>query len=439
MNLQQILAQQYEQLEAATSEVRIILLHPESLYRSALVAYFLRFARRPVYYYAIAQDDVDIHTFINSLLREMSHQHLTFGRYLSVMTQGRPAASGAPDLPLIAEALAKELSELSGENYYFIIDEFDRCDASDEIHSFFEHLIDHLPSTCHLIINSRTFPRLSWVARIASKHALIFSDLGVVYREFYTPASSEHSKRIRLDVRSLGPGFVLLDDLPVASWDGNLPRLLLFFVLEKPAASRSEICAALWPELDDEQAVNIFHVTKRRLHKALKGQSKSFQILAHHRDRGHYSVDEKAVALSHDAREFAAALLQARFHPSNERADWLNRAIEIYRGPYLQGHDSDWILRRRKDYEEGFIEALTALAEIHEAEQRPDIALQYRLRAAGTAPDRLDLHRSVIQTYLKLERRSEAIAYLNRLSTAEFVRNLNLPSTFVQEQRLLID
>ncbi|MDW8227072.1 MAG: BTAD domain-containing putative transcriptional regulator, partial [Anaerolineales bacterium] len=268
------------------------------------------------------------------------------------------------------------------------------------------------------------------------KRALIFADSSVVYRDFYATKPAENLKQIRLDVRSLGPGFVSLEEVPIASWEGNLPRLLLFLILEKPAVSRSEICTALWPGLDDQQAVNIFHVTKRRLHKALGGQDEHFPILAHH--QGRYFLAE-TVSLSHDVREFATALLHARFDPSCDRALWLSRAINIYSGSYLQGHNEEWIVRRRKDYQEGFIEALTWLAEIREAEQRADIALQYRLRAADTAPARIELHRDVIRTYLKLGRRSEAAVYLNRLVTIASQKDFDLPLAFVQEQRLLID
>lgn len=435
MILQQTLAEQYERLEAQTRESSVILLHPASLYRSALVAYLLRFARRPTFYYALTPDDMDVNSFINSLLRSLSYQHPTFGRHLSLVDRELEMQQDPRQIQPLIDALVRELSELSREPYYLIFDEFDRCDESDEIQLLIELLIDQMPPNCHLIINSRTFPRLSWIARIVSRRALVFADDGVVQQHFYG-SKARASTGVRLDILSLGPGFVLLDDRPVDAWEGHLPRLLLFFAMERPSVTRSEICAAFWPGLQGEQAVNVFHVTKRRLHKAIRKGIEGFEILTH--SNGRYHINPH-VELAHDAEEFAIALLHARMHPSDNQAAWLSQAIELYRGPYLQGHHDDWIIRRRKDYENGFIEALTRLAAIREAEQRTDVALQYLLKAASVAPSNLELHGSVIRAYLALGRRSEASAYLLRILKDAPGSGLIVPQSFIQQQQQIIN
>src|SRR4029077_14782627 len=84
--------------------------------------------------------------------------------------------------------------------------------------------------------------------------------------DFY---NNQTESNARVEIFGLGPGTVMLDSEPIDSWEGHLPRLLFFFALDRPVVTRSEICQAFWPELNTDQAVNVFHVTKRRLHKAL--------------------------------------------------------------------------------------------------------------------------------------------------------------------------
>ena len=70
--------------------------------------------------------------------------------------------------------------------------------------------------------------------------------------------------------------------------------------------TRADICQAFWPELPLDQAVNVFHVTKRRLHKAL-----GFDVLVH--EGGHYRVNpalnEAGIPFTGHT-EFLAALCQ---------------------------------------------------------------------------------------------------------------------------------
>jgi len=433
MTLQQVLAQQHEHFEAECHDANLILLHPMSPLRSALVAHLLRFSRRPTFYHALRPEDIDVYSFINSLLRSLTYQQAAFGRHLSLIDPNPITPPPIDHLEALADALAQDLNDLHDTNYYLILDEFDRCDESDDIYLLIDRLIDRTPAHCHLILNSRTYPRLSWIARIASRRAVVFADDDIVTQQFYADQRSA-SCVIRLDALSLGPGFVLLNDHPIEAWEGHLPRLLLFFTLERPWVTRSEVCAAFWPDLRGEQAVNVFHVTKRRLHKAFCREITGFEILTHH--DGRYRING-AVKISCDAEAFAEALLCARMSPPEERAAYLAKAIDLYRGPYLQGQHEDWIVRRRKDYQTGFVEALKSLAAIRKAEQRTEVALQYLLRAANICPTDLDLHQDIIHTYLSLGRRSEASLYLNRLIDMAEAGTIKLPISFIQQQRII--
>lgn len=170
---------------------------------------------------------------------------------------------------------------MSQEPFYLILDEYDRSDSADDIQRFVEKLVANPSHNCRIIINSRTLPRLPWVSLIAQKRAVLLEDNLLIKHDFYRV---ETGGKYKLEVFALGPGHVLMNGTAIESWEGHLPRLLFFFALDRPIITRSEICQAFWPELHMDQAVNVFHVTKRRLHKAL-----DMDVLVH--DGGYYRVN----------------------------------------------------------------------------------------------------------------------------------------------------
>ncbi|MBN8635597.1 MAG: hypothetical protein J0M07_09780 [Anaerolineae bacterium] len=308
------------------------------------------------------------------------------------------------DLKAIITTFARDIGELSEKPFYLILDEYDRSDEADDIQMFIEKLTAHLPDHCKLIINSRTLPRLPWVSMIARGDAVIIEDEQVIRRDFYE-IQGKGSKM--LEVYALGPGFVLLNDQPIDSWEGHLPRLLFFFALDRPVITRSEICQAFWPELDMDQAVNVFHVTKRRLHKAL-----DMDVLVH--DEGYYRVNPD-LDIYYDVMHYVAHLMDARDQRSSSTLAAWQRTIDLYRGPFLQGHNDGWIQDRRADFRAGYLEALMNMAQYRLTEDRPEHALSLYQRALSEDNQREDLHREVMNLFSKLGRRSEAAAHYQRL------------------------
>jgi two-component SAPR family response regulator len=198
-----------------------------------------------------------------------------------------------------------------------------------------------------------------------------------------------------------------MDDKPIDTWEGHLPRLLFFFALDRPVITRSEICQAFWPELDTDQAVNVFHVTKRRLHKAL-----DMDVLVHL--DGYYRINPD-LDIDYDVMRFTSQLMDGRdTNNANRIAAW-QKSIDLYRGPFLQGHNDRWILDRRADFQAGFLQALGEMAQYRLAEGRPEHALALYLRAVNENPRREDIHQIVMRLFTSLGRRSEAAAHYQKM------------------------
>lgn len=400
MKLHDLIDQSYQTFRDQSAGAQVVLLHPRGRYRSVLVARLINAPELRVFYYAMGPDDINVSSFLSGLIHDLAGQYPMFGRHLSILTPDEQA-----DTDTLVGALAQDLNEVSTEPFLLILDEYDRSDSADDVQVFVERLIGRLPAHCKLVINSRTLPRLPWVSLIAQKQAILLEDDRLISRDFY---DIEAEGKDRLEVFALGPGYVLMNGQTIEAWEGHLPRLLFFFALDRPSITRSEICQAFWPELETDQAVNVFHVTKRRLHKAL-----DMDVLVH--EGGYYRVNPD-LAIQYDVMDFVGALMAGRNDDSPNRVAAWQKAIELYRGPFLQGHSDPWIVERRRDFQAGYLEALSEMARVRLAEDRPEHALGLFQKALNEDGSREDIHREVMRLYAQLGRRSEAAAHFQRLA-----------------------
>jgi DNA-binding SARP family transcriptional activator len=403
MSLAQIVANITHAFDAHSANARLVLLHAKSRYRAALLSRLLADDDRVVFYYALGSEDTDVRSFLNGFIHEIAEQVPSFGAQVNHV-----GFDNLPNLDSLLEALAADLDTLTTEPFLVFLDEFDRADISDDLQSLLERLIDYMPARCKLVISGRNLPRFAWLALISRQKAVMLRDDDLIINDFYETQAYEDAM---LHANALGPGTVLTNEDEIGGWEGHLPRLLFFFALERPFVTRSEICQAFWPDLQSEQAVNVFHVTKRRLHKAL--EVLGLDVLVH--DGGYYRVNP-VLRVHYDMVDFVALLMQGRLaETAQAKLQAYQRVIEMYQRPFLQGHNELWITRRRQDYQAGYIEALCGVAEVRLNEDRPEHALTLLQRAAQENPLRQDLHRRIMNLYADLGRRSETASHYNTM------------------------
>jgi DNA-binding SARP family transcriptional activator len=415
MQLHDLITQSFQSFQEQAPSTRVILLHPRSRYRSVLIAKLLNSSDYDVFYYAMGPDDITVQSFLTGITHDLANQHPTFGRHTNILPQ-----NAYDDFNLLLDTFARDLSEISDKPYLLILDEYDRSDSADDVQMFIEKLVAKLPENARIVINSRTLPRLPWVSLISQRWAVLLEDDQLIRHDFYEITTEGKTK---LEVFALGPGYVLMNGKTIDTWEGHLPRLLFFFALDRPIITRSEICQAFWPELDTDQAVNVFHVTKRRLHKAL-----DMDVLVH--DGGYYRVNPE-LAIHYDVMEFAGALMDGRDESNPNRIAAWQKAIDLYRGPFLQGHTDRWIQDRRNDFRAGYLEALTAMAHVRLQEERLEHALGLFQRALGEDFSRENIHWDVMRLYAHMGRRSEAAAHYQKL-VEEFKKENREPSPETQ-------
>jgi len=393
----------------------ILILHPRSKYRSLLLAHLINDVDVSAYYYMMGADDDTLRGFLEGVLHELPEQHPTFGRHLNLL-DADVYEHTHEHLDLLVETFARELSELSTSHCLFILDDYDRSDRSDDIHRFIERLAEEMPDNCHLILNGRMLPRLPWVSMVARKQATLLLDQRLLDDNFYDSRREDCND---LEVYGLGESRVVYRSQEIEKWEGHLPRLLFFFTLDKPTVTRSEICRAFWPELHTDQAVNVFHVTTRRLHKAMQ-----FDVLVH--TESLYQVDP-SLSVYYDVLDFVETLTKGRNQENGHAADYWQHAIQLYRGAFLNGHSDAWILDRRAAFQQGYLEAMREVAEIWEQQGRKEMALDVYKKGLEEDYQQHDFHHAVMQLYDDLRRRAEALAHYHEM--CKNLQRLKIPMT----------
>ena len=403
MNIQLHIRPAYEKLLSFAGSSKIILLHPASQFRSLVVARLLADCSRKTYYYALDIDDINLFHFLAGLINGLAKQHASFGRHLSVLPQN-VLRNPYQHLDLVLKTFLDELADFDAGDYILLFDEFDRADPADDIHRFVERLSHLAPDRCTIVLNGRSLPRLPWLSMMAKRHAVILRDDELIQRDFYGKRNAEDAG---LKVLSLGPGYVFLDDHLVDNWEGHLPRLLLFFVMDRPEVTRNQICEVFWPDLHIDQAVNVFHVTKRRLHKAL-----GVDILSH--DGTYYRINPD-IPFYLDAFEFVESLLLCRHGDPPDAFQYWQNVAKLYRGPFLQGHSDGWIEERRQAYSVANTEALTRIADNWSARGNDELALLTLGKAIDADYSIEAIHLKLLRLYVGLGRRAEAVAHYREL------------------------
>ena len=351
------------------------------------------------FYFSLSASDRNLRDFIHHARRVLSAQSPPFGRHLNLLSRAALEEPGA-HLDQVVCAFAREICDLRKDEFYLILDDFDHINSAEDKLDFIERLARRLPHRCKLILNGRELPRLPWLPIFARGDAVIIDERGWTLRGV-VPRREMAEAEWRM--HALGPGFAFRDDQLVHDWDGNLPRLLLCAAMEGPGVTRNQLCRLLWRGLDLEQAVNVFHVTKRRLHKAL-----GVDVLHHSGEAYHIS---DAHPVYYDACEFVSAIMAARYGDKSSALENWGRAVDLYRGPFLQSHDDWWIIDRRAAFQSAYIEALLNIAAIHEAREKHELALPKLLRAIETDYADERLHQKALRLYLRLGRRPEAVVH----------------------------
>lgn len=115
----------------------------------------------------------------------------------------------------------------------------------------------------------------------------------------------------------------------------------------------------------------------------------------------------------HDVDEMETSYRQARgFDTSGEGERALagyRRAVEIYRGPFMDGCYMDWALVERTRLEQMAIDAMTRVAQLFQLQGQPRESAEYAEKALQLTPESQELHLLLMRAYMASGRPEQAV------------------------------
>jgi DNA-binding SARP family transcriptional activator len=270
-----------------------------------------------------------------------------------------------------------------------------------------------LPDSVKLAVSSCALTRPPWDA-LLSEGLAAFVDVELRRTDWAFRAGAP--VRPQLECLAFGRGQMCVNGQPIQSWEGVLPRALAFYLIDNPLVSRLEIFEAFWPNVNGNDATNVFHVTKRKVNERISasiGDGKAYELT--HYALGFYSASD-GLARHYDVEDFCQSVEQALVCEDERRQTLLFlRAIDLYRAPFLQTVEMPWVVARRQDLHRRYVSALVGVGRAF-ARRGDNRAVMYLSRAVREAPEREDVHRDVIELYVRQGMYAEAEQHLQMLA-----------------------
>ncbi len=172
-----------------------------------------------------------------------------------------------------------------------------------------------------------------------------------------------------LTIRMLGPVEIFRDParpLAADAWTTKRARDILCFIASRRhrRASKDTIIDTFWGESDFEAVEKNFHPTVSHIRKALNSNQPVKQNFLVYRD-GDYLLSQD-FSYSIDTEEFDRLVAEGeaakRAGDQSRFVESFERAVELYRGDFMQGSYDDWVEEQRTYYKEQHLRLLETLA-----------------------------------------------------------------------------
>jgi DNA-binding SARP family transcriptional activator len=409
---------------------KVVLFYPWNNNRNLFLSYYFQQNTSDVLYHAVAPDQDSLVKWLTDLINEVRKIHPQFGAAL------QPALKAARPVKL-AESLASDLGTLVNDKPIVLyIDQLDHLPFDDALEKFITTLVKELSANIQIVINSRRLNYQPWAPLVATGEVAV---VGTEFRKDDVMLRVEKNPRPQLEVYALGRGYVISNGQLVTQWDGILPRHLLYFFMDRPLVTRKEIFETFWPTLGVREATNVFHVTKRKISERISekiADEKSFELTRY--SLGFYSPSEK-ITRHYDVADFQHDIERALVTTDEtEEETLLRRAVQAYRGPFLQDDNTPWIVARRDQLRQLNAQAYIGLGRISKRRQDTERALDYFSRSLIYTPEREDIHREMMSLFLKQDRKESARQqYLHLVDILDTLYHIN-PARETQDLYQLI-
>ncbi len=226
----------------------------------------------------------------------------------------------------------------------------------------------------------------------------------------------------RLQVSLLGALEVVVDGRPVTGFESSKVRALLAYLAAQPERphNRDLLTGLLWPHQPEEVARANLRQALSNLRRTIHDASAEPPFLLVTRESVRFNPAGDSLV---DLATFTALFEACNRHthrrlevciPCSQR---LRQAVELYRGPFLDGlfvQESvafeEWMLLQRDELQRQVLQALYQLAAYYERRGAYDEAHSYAWRQLEIDPWREEAHRQVMRLLVLRGERSAALA-----------------------------
>ena len=200
-------------------------------------------------------------------------------------------------------------------------------------------------------------------------------------------------------VRCMGNFKILVggNELTQERWVSSKARdLLAYFITFRGERILAEQAfEAIWAEKPG-RGLMAFHTALTRLRNALRTQEPAPRFVLV--EMGEYHLDGARFYIDVDA--FDASIANARAASNDELAAyWLEQAVSLYQGEYLQNLYYDWLFPERRRLSQEYLRALRQLADYHYTCERFTRSLDFLHRALRIDNLVEELHCQVMRVY----------------------------------------
>jgi two-component SAPR family response regulator len=219
-----------------------------------------------------------------------------------------------------------------------------------------------------------------------------------------------------IEARALGESLVLVNSRPISEveWRSNRAKEVFFYMLCcGTGQTKEQITAALWPDLSPAKGTSNFHIN---LYRARRAVFPGIFTL----EQGRYKLNPD-LNIWFDVAEFEGFLSQAENLPpdSQARATNLERAIELYRGPFLEEFYSEWTEMRHSELEDKYLKVLSLLASFYGDQGKYDRAIALLEKSVAIDPYQDEVYCQMMEWQLTAGDRASALrTYKRYLNTA---------------------
>lgn len=123
-------------------------------------------------------------------------------------------------------------------------------------------------------------------------------------------------------------------------------------------------------------------------------------------------IPDQKIVDAHCFRDTASQALSSKLEAIDLRA--LDLALGLYKGPFLEEYDEDWVLDQRELFQSLYLRSLTVLMSHYSQRRRIEDAISYGRRILDCDPTRETIQRALMVLYVLNSQRAEAIRHFER-------------------------